>query len=295
MTETHPFQGKVLCDECHELGEGPVWDFLHGRAWWFDILGKRLWEYDPESGERRSHALPFMGSVLALIDDGRQLIASDQGLFLRDVATGTLTRHAELEPEKPGNRSNDGRVHPSGALWIGTMSKKAEPEAGAIYHVAGTTVTRIIDRIGIPNAICFSPDGAIGYYTDSKVNHLMRIPLDPATGLPVGPASVLVDGTSMRGVFDGSVCDAEGTIWNARWDGACVDRYAPDGTHLARYEMPTRRVTCPAFFGKAADRLLVTSCHEGLDAAGRAEDPLSGTTFDLGVTVAGRHEPLFRL
>lgn len=295
VTEIHSFNGKVLAEERLELGEGPIYDFLTKRAWWFDILGKALWQYDPDTGATRAHPLPFMASVMALIDGKRQLLASDQGLFLRDVSTGAVAPHAKLEPDRPGNRSNDGRVHPSGALWIGTMGKDAETGAGAIYHVAGATVTTLFDKISIPNAICFSPDGATGYFADSRANMLMRVPLDPATGLPLGPASVLVDGRAEPGVFDGSVCDAEGTIWNARWNAGAVDRYAPDGTRIARYELPAKRTTCPAFIGNDADRMIVTSAYEGLDETARAADSLAGATFELGITVQGRHEPLFRL
>ncbi|MNU04511.1 hypothetical protein D3C72_2489610 [compost metagenome] len=58
--------------------------------------------------------------------------------------------------------------------------------------------------------------------------------------------------------------------------------------------MPANRVTCPAFIGRNADRLIVASCFEGLDAAGHAADPLAGATFELGVTVEGRIEPAFK-
>ncbi len=295
MPSHHSFAGNVLVDHRLELGEGPVYDKQTHTIWWFDILGKALWSLELDTNTATRHELPFMGSVLAIVDDERQLIASDSGLFLRDRASGALTPFVELEPDRPGNRSNDGRVHPSGALWIGTMGKDAADGAGAIYHVAGRKVTRIFDKISIPNSICFSPDGKIGYFVDSKVNKLMRVDLDPDTGLPVGEARVLIDGTDQEGVFDGSVVDAEGTIWNARWDGGAIDRYDADGRHIARYEMPAKRVTCPAFFGPDADRLMVTSCWEGLDEAGRTSDALCGATFELGIPVKGQHAPRFRL
>lgn len=295
MPSHHSFVGSILDEARLELGEGPVYDPDFDCLWWFDILGRSLRRLDLASGAASTHALPFLGSVIARIDGSRHLIASDQGLFLRDLASGDLSHHCELEPESRGNRSNDGRVHPSGALWIGTMGKSAATGAGAIYHVSGKTVTTLFDKISIPNSICFSPDGTTGYFVDSKVNTLMRVPLDPRTGLPTGAASVLVDGRDRPGVFDGSVCDAKGDIWNARWGGGGVDRYDAQGRHLARYDMPAQRVTCPAFFGRHADRLMVTSCWEGLDAAGRAADSLAGATFELGVAVEGRIEPAFKL
>lgn len=295
MSETIPFSGRILSDLPLELGEGPTFDPATGTAWWFNIKGRELHELHLESGRKTLHVLPFMGSVLAVIDPERQLIASDRGLFIRDTKTGELTAYAALE-SNPNNRSNDGRVHPSGSLWVSTMGRKAEKEAGAIYHVAKGVVTRLYGNISIPNGICFSPDGSIGYFVDSAINHIMRVDLDPATGVPTGDdATVFSDQSGNPGDVDGSVCDADGRIWNARWGQGAVDVYTPDGTRIARHAVPATQSSCPAFIGAKADRLLVTSAWQDMDEAARKADPNAGQTFELGVAVNGRFEPVYTL
>jgi sugar lactone lactonase len=294
MGETIPFSGRILSDLPLELGEGPTFDPATGTAWWFNIKGRELHELHLESGRKTMHALPFMGSVLAVIDPLRQLIASDRGLFIRDTKSDELTAYAALE-SNPNNRSNDGRVHPSGSLWVGTMGRKAEKEAGAIYHVAKGVVTRLYGGISIPNGICFSPDGSIGYFVDSAIGHIMRVDLDPATGLPTGDATVFSDQSGTPGDVDGSVCDADGLIWNARWGQGAVDVYTPDGSRVARHSVPATQSSCPAFIGAKADRLLVTSAWQDMDDSARKADPNAGKTFELGVTVKGRFEPGYRL
>lgn len=294
MTETIAFSGKILCDAALQLGEGPTYDPATDTLWWHNIKGKELHALHLESGAKQVHAMPFLSSVVAAIDPERQLVVSDDGLFTRDTRTGALTKFGALE-DKPGNRSNDGRVHASGSLWIGTMGRSAEKNAGAIYHVAGNTVTKLYDGISIPNGICFSPDGKTAYFVDSMVNHIMRVDLDPATGLPVGDATLFCDQSGRSGDVDGSVCDADGLLWNARWGEGAVDVYSPDGTHLRRYAVPAVQSSCPAFFGAKADRLMVTSAWADMDDAARAADPHAGKTFDLGITVNGRFEPGFKL
>ena len=294
MSETIAFSGRTLSDLTLELGEGPTFDPATGTAWWFNIKGRELHELHLESGRKTLHVLPFMGSVLAVIDPLRQLIASDRGLFIRDTKTGELTAYAALE-SNPNNRSNDGRVHPSGSLWVSTMGRKAEKEAGAIYHVAKGVVTRLYGNISIPNGICFSPDGSIGYFVDSAINHIMRVDLDPATGVPTGDATVFSDQSGNPGDVDGSVCDADGRIWNARWGQGAVDVYTPDGTRIARHAVPATQSSCPAFIGAKADRLLVTSAWQDMDEAARKADPNAGQTFELGVAVNGRFEPVYTL
>ncbi|TGT03641.1 SMP-30/gluconolactonase/LRE family protein, partial [Mesorhizobium sp. M2D.F.Ca.ET.171.01.1.1] len=110
-----------------------------------------------------------------------------------------------------------------------------------------------------------------------------------------GKAEVFIDSTGVDGGIDGSVCDAEGHIWNARWGEGAVDRYDTDGNHIARYAVPAGQTTCPAFVGPDASRLLVTSARENLDEDALAANPQHGLTFELGVEVKGRFEPLYRL
>lgn len=298
MTGTQPFAGSILCHVNSELGEGPSYDPATDTAWWFDIKGRKLHELHLGSSAKRVHEFPFMGSVFAVIDPARQLIASDDGLFVRHVDSGRLERLGAIE-DKPECRSNDGRVHQSGALWIGTMGRSAEKGAGAIYHVAGTSagirVTKLYSNVSIPNGICFSPEGAVAYFTDSAVNHFMRVAVDPTTGLPVGAPEILSDESGSPGDIDGAVCDADGLIWNARWGAGTIDVYRPDGTKIRRHAVPVTQPSCPAFVGAKADRLLVTSAWQGMDQAGRASDIHAGRTLELGVTVRGRFEPAFRL
>lgn len=293
MTQTHPFEGDVLSSSLCELGEGPSLEPETNTLWWFDILGRALHELRLEPMQETVHSLPVMGSVAARIDDARQLIASDKGLFIRNRADGSLSLHCELEPGNDANRSNDGRVHPSGSLWIGTMSKSAENGAGSIYHVAQGVVTKLFGDISIPNSICFSPDGATGYFVDTKVNKLMKVPVDPATGLPAGEPSIFIDGSGQEGGIDGSVCDGDGHLWNARWGVGMLDHYDAAGALVARFALPAQRTTCPAFIGD--NRIAVTSSWEGLDEAGRAADPLAGALFEVRVAVKARAEHAYRL
>src|SRR5690606_20803210 len=125
-------------------------------------------------------------------------------------------------------RSNDSRVHPCGAFWIGTMAKGDDTATGTIYHAKDGRVTPLFPGIAVPNSICFSPGGDIAYFADSRARKLWRVGCDPKTGLPTGEPSVLLDQAGEDGAIDGSVCDAEGVIWNARWGSARLDAYGPD-------------------------------------------------------------------
>lgn len=285
---------RVLSDaRCH-LGEGPAYDAASDTAWWFDILERRLFEAHLASGTVTRHELPFMASALACLDDGHQLVVADDGLYVRAIADGRLTLHAPLEADNAETRSNDARVHPSGTYWIGTMGRKAEEGAGTIYALHQAVVQPLFVGITIPNAICFSIDGAVGYFADTSENVLYRVALDPLTGLPAD-APVALYRHAGEGGLDGAVVDAQGLIWCARWGAGCIDAYTSEGERVRSVRVPARQSSCPVFVGARFDRMLVTSAFEGMDQAAREADPQHGRTFVLDIGVSGRPEPRVRL
>jgi sugar lactone lactonase YvrE len=285
---------SVLSSERCHLGEGPSYDAATDTAWWFDILEGKLFEAHLGSGRVRVHSLGKMASALARIDAERQLIAAEDGLYIRSIGDGSMTLYRPLETDNAVTRSNDARVHPSGTFWIGTMGRKAERGAGAIYALYRGEVSLLFPGITIPNAICFSPDGALGYFADTATNILHRVAIDPASGLPLGKPEILLQHRGAGGL-DGAVVDIDGKIWNARWGGGCVDVYSPQGEHLHSFRVPARQSSCPVFVGPGFSRLLVTSAWQGMDEAARAADPGHGRTFVLEVAARGRPEPDVKL
>jgi sugar lactone lactonase YvrE len=266
----------VLCGERCHLGEGPTYDATTDTAWWFDIVERRLFEARLGTGQTTIHSLEVMGSALGRIDAHRQLLVADDGLYIRDTANGRMTLFRPLEADNAGTRSNDARVHPSGTFWIGTMGRQAERGLGAIYALHRGELSRLYEQITIPNAICFSPDGTIGYFADTGKNTLFRVDLDAATGLPRGEPVALVVRRGGGGI-DGAVVDADGLIWNARWGGGCIES------------------SCPAFIGQDFSRLLVTSAWQGMAEDAKRADPGHGRTFVLDIAAHGRPEPDVRL
>ena len=99
-----------------------------------------------------------------------------------------------------------------------------------------------------------------------------------------------VDG---HGYPDGSTIDEEGFLWNARWDGGCVIRWAPDGRIDRIVKLPCDRVTSCCFGGPSRDVLYVTTVRYGLSAAQLAAQPLAGGIFAIDAGVRGLPEGEF--
>lgn len=292
---TEPFAGRTLGNRTFELGEGPIYDSSTDTAWWLDILGQTLVAYDFAADEVTLRALSLIVSALVFAEDGRQILVTENGLSFRDRETGALSTYLDIEADNPLTRSNDARVHPSGALWMGTMGKDHGDGAGAIYHVFKGEVRSLYAGISIPNAICFSPAGDVGYFADTMKGDVMRVALDARNGTPTGEPAIFLPRGSSLGSPDGAIVDRDGNFWNARWGAGRVDCHSAAGVHLRSIALPAKCVSCPAFVGKAADRLIVTSSYEGFTAEDRLREPAAGATFLLDLQIEGRFEPRMAL
>ncbi|NNK15831.1 MAG: SMP-30/gluconolactonase/LRE family protein [Sulfitobacter sp.] len=271
------------------MGEGPLWHPTRKTLFWFDILEKRL--LSRSGAEISEWSFDEHFSAAGWVDEDTLLLASETALWRFAIATGAKEKICALDAENPITRSNDGRADPWGGFWIGTMGKKAQPQAGAIYRYFKGTLRKLVPNVSISNAICFAPDRSCAYYTDTLTQKIMRQPLGAEGGWPTGAPNIFADLTESRLYPDGAVTDAEGNLWCAMWGAACVICFAPDGTELRRIDVPARQPTCPAFGGPDLSDLYVTSASDGLRAQEIERRPLNGATFTLAGVAQGLAEP----
>lgn len=250
------------------LGEGPFWHPLREQFFWFDIIGKRMLSREAHAGDFSGQPLEWQFgehvSAAGWIDRDTLFLASESALLRFDIRTGRSEKLIAFEADNPATRSNDGRADPYGGFWIGTMSKLAEPEAGAIYRYYRGELRRIYERITIPNSICVSPDGLYLYFTDTPKQTIFRQALD-SSGWPVGEPEDFLNLKAENLVPDGSVVDSEGALWNAQWGSGRVARYLPDGRLDCCVDVPGVHSSCPAFGGRDLGFLLVTTALEHIE------------------------------
>ncbi|MCF6445808.1 SMP-30/gluconolactonase/LRE family protein [Nereida sp. MMG025] len=256
------------------LGEGPLWHPTRKQLFWFDIKGKRLLTSQQE-WQFSEHV-----SAAGWLTKDRLLIASETKLFSFNLETGEQRKVADLEADNTITRSNDGRADPWGGFWIGTMGKQAEPQAGAIYRFYKGQLNQIRSGITISNAICFSPDKACAFYTDTPTKLIMRQALD-TDGWPKGTAEVFVDLTADGLAPDGAVVDRDGNLWNAQWGASRIAVYDQNGAFQHAFDLPASQITCPAL---GPDGLYATSASEGVN------EPDGGKTFFIPLPVRGQTE-----
>ena len=246
-----------IADTRCRTGEGPLWHADEGCLYWVDIPEGRLYRYDPDAG---SHAEVFHGEPIGgftVQADGSLLLFMARGA-VAVWRPGQPLRHIvdEIAIERE-SRFNDVIADPEGRVFCGTM-----PSAGAggrLYRLdTDGTLTELFDEIGCSNGMGFTPDVTHLYFIDSPTKQISRFAYDRGSG-ELSDREVFADTTDDDGVPDGMTVDAEGHVWCARWDGACLIRYRPDGSQERRIEFPAQKVSCPTFGGPAWDELYVTT------------------------------------
>jgi sugar lactone lactonase YvrE len=266
-----------------ELGEGALWHPIREELFWFDILNRTL------HSKARSWTFPEYVSAAGWTSADELLVACETGLFRLNLTTGD--RSAVAAAGTDVTRSKDGRADRQGGFWFGTMGKKAEKGAGAIWRWHKGALRKLYDGVTIPNAICFAPDGRAAHFADTALGRVMKVALD-AEGWPKGEPQLWLDLDRAGLNPDGAVIDAEGRFWTAQWGAERVACYGPDGVFLQAVETPgAPHASCPAFGGPGLSTLFVTTALEHMDAEARARHPASGQTFTFPGVGKGLPEP----
>ena len=287
MTE----EPKSIWDIAAELGEGPVW--VDGRLWFVDIKKRQVHRFDPASGERRSwSATEQVGFVLPRRGGG-MVAGLQSGLHHFDPNAGTFAPIVAVEPDKPGNRLNDGVVDPDGNIWFGTMDDGENVRTGAFYRFDGERVTPTgIDGIAITNGPAVSPDGRTLYFVDTVERTISAAPI--AHDGTLGAAREIVRIAEGEGFPDGPTIDSEGAVWISLYHGWEARRYSPEGDLLQRVRFPVSNITKIAFGGDDLRTAFATTARQKMSADEIAKQPEIGDLFAFRVDVPGVPCPLAR-
>jgi D-xylonolactonase len=277
-------QPQVLWDIGAELGEGALWHAPSRSVVSVDIKGRRIHRCAYDGSDRRSWDAPAQVGFAIPFDDSGLLCGIQGGLYRLDTGSGEFRRLLAVEPDRPGNRLNDGYVDAAGALWFGSMDDGESAHSGALYRLDGQGLARMDDGYIITNGPAISPDGATLYHTDTLARRTYAFDLAPDGSLA---GKRLFAEFTGKGHPDGMAVDSEGHVWIALFGGARIERYAPDGSLADTVHFPCSNITKIAFGGDDLRTAYVTTARKGLSPEQRAAQPLAGHLFTFQVDAPG--------
>jgi sugar lactone lactonase YvrE len=279
-----------LSDHSCRLGEGPLWDSEEEALYWVDSLGPALYRHDHASAEVRRWQLPgaSVGS-LALRRHGGLILAMDQGIYAFDPRNGDVESIAQPLRESPWLRFNDGKVDPFGHFVTGAMNiDYREMRNCAMYRLSpDLQVSEILDGFHCFNGPCFSADGERLYVT-GREEGVIEV-FDYGREQKPRCGRVLLQDCNP----DGATVDAEGYLWSAQWDDACIIRISADGDIDRRIEFPGQIVSSVMFGGPHLDLIYVTTTAAEVCGVAPAAARPGRVLVVSGAGYRGRAEPRF--
>lgn len=283
----------VLTKSDDLLGECPNWAKDEQALYWIDVRGKTIRRRDHQTGEIRSWATPDLIGCLALRQQGGAIVGLRQGVATFDFDAGVFEMLLTLPPGQPDMRFNDGHCDRQGRFWAGTMDDSTRQPVGHLYRFDSRGAMRMLERVAVPNSLCWSPDGAVMYFADGLEPIIWAFDFDIRTG-EMSNRRIFAH-TGDIGIPDGATVDADGCLWSAQYGAARINRFSPDGALIQAIPVPVTQPTCVAFGGPDYATLFITTARQRLSPEVLANEPLAGSVLAINPGVRGLPEPRFAL
>jgi len=268
------------------VGESLIWDDRAGLLIWVDMLSHKIHMLDPSTHTHQHFDTPGMVTSIGMRKDGGYVVGLKRSVALWAPDQG-FQELAQIEPDRPKNRLNEGVVGPDGCYWVGTMQNNADADgmprdqteaSGQVWriHPDGRAELMLDAGFWLTNTIAWL-DGRI-VIGDTGQNTLYSFAYPPKAGT-LGDKNVFLSDYE-HGLPDGSCIDANGHLWNCRVvGGAEVLCLTADGTPLQRVATPCTWPTSCIIGGPDMDTLFVTSARFTMSDAHLDAAPWEGDLF----------------
>jgi sugar lactone lactonase YvrE len=274
-------------------GESLRWDDQRQRLYFVDCATQRLHWLEQAEPPLHTMQLPTLPTGVVLAEDGRLVIALDDGLHLVDpdaTHTELLTRY----PEGLGHRANDATADLDGNIITGTLN--VGPGPGSYWWYSPSAGWRQLDD-GIGNAngpVVVDLDGRPTLvFADTLAAALYAYDYDSTAG-QVSARRVFADTSELGGVPDGACADSQQGVWSCVLSAGKIVRYTTQGPPVvldATVELPSD-VT---FGGPDLDRMFFVSIAVSIDGTPITSPDAGGLMVIEDAGYRGRPEPRVRL
>jgi sugar lactone lactonase YvrE len=232
---------------------------------WVDITGNKVhWKSLKTESEGCITDLEFPSCTFSDENFG-VYISHSGGIDWVDGNFRNRINRTNWFPNDCGIRCNDGKMDAAGNIWISTMSiSHLENEGSIWFWDRKSTPKLILDSLTIPNSIAIDNLRNRVYFADSREGSIYYGEISTKGNSITGIHEFY---SSSQGVPDGSTLDAEGNLWNTRWDGSAILKIRPSG--VIDLELPTpfeRPTSC--VLGENSNEMYVTSAYKEGDSLG---------------------------
>lgn len=288
-----------------ELPKAPHWDAARETIYFVDVYNSTIHRYVPKT---QTHKFATVGDrelafVIPIINTTDKFIVSygDRlAVITWDGESRKVSRKQEvayIDDKSNVYRANEGKVSPSGSLFVGTHSpfkdgKFTFNDAGLYACNKNLSCKKILSNVTVSNGMQWSADAKKFYYIDSLAYTVESFSYDIKTD-ELSDRTLLYNFTEAKvpGVPDGMTIDNEGMIWVTAFNGHQVLRINPETRKvLETIELDALQITSAAFVGsESCADFYITSGVYKLSEEDKKRYPHSGWFFRVSnFKVTGR-------
>src|SRR5437868_8346445 len=99
---------RAIVDCKNSLGEGPLWDVEDQKIYWIDSLGNKVFRANADGSAVEVWDVPSKIGSMAIRRNGEAIVSLQNGFHAFNFTSGSCKLLVDPEPDKPGNRLNDG-------------------------------------------------------------------------------------------------------------------------------------------------------------------------------------------
>jgi len=289
---SNPHSVRTVWPGAMILGEGTMYSVRENAVYWVDIKRPAVYRMDLAGGTLSSYPMPdYVGWVIERAGGGF-VVGFRRGVARVQFDPFDIEYIAHLELDKPTYRLNDGKAHPNGSIYFGTMDNDERDDRGSLYRLSPDgQVAQLDSGYRVTNGPAFSMDGRRMFTPDSARATVYCFDILPDGS--IAHKREFLRFAPGEGYPDGMTVDAEDHVWIAHFGGGRVSRFAPDGRLVSSIPLPASNITNCAFGGARLDRLFVTSALIALSDEQRSHQPLAGSLFEADPGVRGLAPALF--
>ncbi|WP_250515477.1 SMP-30/gluconolactonase/LRE family protein [Caballeronia sp. INDeC2] len=243
----------------NSVGECPTWDHPTQTLLWIDVRGAELLLLDKQGMRLTKWLMPKIIGAACRTESGEILLALKDEVRVFDTRLSVSRYIAAPEPDRKGNRLNEGRVSPCGNWFLfGSMDDSgARARTGAIYAMdRNGGINRIHDGLFIANGFSFTPDGHGFKFSDSFLGVAFQSKWDPLTGT-ISEIREWFRSGEEQGRPDGAMIDLSGNYWSAGVSAGRINVFDGRGVLIKKIAMPCHAPTMVC--GARTGTLFVTS------------------------------------
>lgn len=278
-----------------QWGESLRWDDRRQRLYFVDCAAETLHWLEAGQPPLRTMSMPSLPTGLVLSEDGRIVVALDDGLYVVDVDSASLDLLTPY-PSGLGGRANDATADPDGNLVTGTLNSVPTTDGSYWWYSSRQGWKQLDNGIGNANGpvVLDIDQRSTLVFADTLAFALYAYDYDGPAGV-VRDRRVFADTREIGGMPDGACADSDEGVWTCLLGAGKIVRYGADGVqHVVEtgVELPSD-VT---FGGEGLERMFFVSIAVPPMPGLVIKSPLAGALMAVDDSgFRGRPEPRFRL